>query len=422
MKEIPIGNAPLINKLNKRKILQLIRTEGEISRADIVKKTGLSAPTVTRIVDSLINDNKLVVLLGTGDSTGGRPPLLVKFDGENNFVIGIDIGATCIRGVLSNLNAEFLVEIQIPTEIDQGYERVMQQVGDVIQKLINRKKIEDDRLLGVGVAVGGLINKKKKIIEYSPIFDWYNVDISKTLHEYIDCPVIFVNVSRAMALGELWYGEGQKYRNFICVNVGYGIGAGIIVNGSPLEGADGLAGEFGHITMERNSDALCRCGKYGCLEALSSGLGISEAAKKALKSNVNKDSILMNLIENNIDSLTTEHVFAALKKGDKLAIKIIENAMEYLGRGIASLINVFNPEAVFIGGGVASNKEVFFNIVEKNVDKNIMSQAERKVVILPVTFGENSALMGAFSMILFRVLNLDFGKVEEKMNSYQSIS
>jgi len=130
-------NATYINRLNKIQVLSLIREFGEISRADIAKKTKLSAPTVTRIVDSLISE-KLAVMVGIGDSTGGRPPKLIRFDGSNNFVIGIDLGSTSIRGALSNLEGEFITEIETTTDLSGGHEVVIEQVGKLINKLIKR--------------------------------------------------------------------------------------------------------------------------------------------------------------------------------------------------------------------------------------------------------------------------------------------
>ncbi|MEM8565735.1 MAG: ROK family transcriptional regulator [Bacteroidota bacterium] len=403
MKDLPKGNALYINRLNKIKVLQLIRNESGISRADIVKKTGLTAPTITRIVESLVNEEKLATFVGQGSSTGGRPPLIVKFDGENNFIIGIDIGATNIRGVLSNLNAEFLVEIQVPTEKEKEYNRVMEQVGAVIEKLCIRKNIDKSRILGVGIALGGLINQKEKIVEYSPNLEWHHVDISNSLSQYVDCPVIFQNVSKCMALGELWFGKGKTYEDFIVINVGYGIGSGIIIDRKLLDGIDGIAGEFGHITMEANSDVQCRCGKMGCLEALSSGMGIELAVRKKLNEGMQSEILGV------LDSEGAKAVFEAYRQGDRLAQEVIDRAMEFLGRGIAHLISIFNPEAVFIGGGLANSKDILFDSVSRHVKSNVMSQAKRNPNILLTTYGENAALMGAFSMILYKVLRLELG-------------
>jgi glucokinase-like ROK family protein len=402
----PKADALFINKLNKIKVLGLIRETGPVSRADLVKRTGLSAPTVTRIVDGLIHDEKLVAEVGMGSSSGGRPPLLVKFNSEQNYVIGIDLGATFTRGALSNLDGKFINEIKIPTRLESGFDAIMEDLSDLIHRLSKgNPKVRKQRVFGVGIAVAGLINRRKNLVEYSPDFDWYNVDIVKTLGKNIEYPVIFDNVTRLMALGGLSYGADQKLQNFICVNVGYGIGAGIIVDGKLLMGADGFAGEFGHITIETDSDIQCSCKKYGCLEALASGKAIALTARSRLARG--QSSLLVEMCGGDINKVTAKMVADAVRKGDVLASNVFKRAMDYIGIGISSLINIFNPELVTIGGGVSLAGDIFFDNIRDSVDRNIMQPISRKVEILPVTFGENAALMGAFALILNRVLNMD---------------
>ena len=202
-----------------------------ISRAKIVTKSGLSAPTVTRIVDSLITEEQLVVSEGMGVSNGGRPPVMLRFKGEKNYVIGVDLGATTTRGVLSNLNGKFIEEIEFPTRLDDGFEEIMNDMADLILELgSSKKKSSRSKIYGVGIAVAGLVDLNKNIIEYSPDFNWHNVDIVKSLSGRIEYPIIFDNVTRLMALGGLCYGKGQRSRNFICINVGYGILSKILLN------------------------------------------------------------------------------------------------------------------------------------------------------------------------------------------------
>jgi glucokinase-like ROK family protein len=405
-KEMLKGNAQYINRINKIIILGLIRENGTISRAELVKKSGLSAPTVTRIVEGLINEDRLVVTLGKGSSNGGRPPVMLEFDGKRNFVIGIDLGATTTRGVLSNMNGKFIKEIEFPTQLDKGFELIMDDVANLINRLAESKKsISKNRIYGVGIAVAGLINLNKQIVEYSPVFDWYDADILKALKPKVSYPIIYDNVTRLMALGGMCYGKGQKQQNFICINVGYGIGSGIIVNGQLLTGADGFAGEFGHITIDSNSDIQCSCKKYGCLEALASGKSIALTAQSRLARG--QKSILTEMCNNDYSKVTAKMVADAAKNGDELALNVFTRAMEYIGIGISNLINIFNPDLVVIGGGVSMSGDIFFDNIRKVVDKNVMKPTSRKVPILPVTFGNNAAIMGAFSIILNKVLNFE---------------
>jgi predicted NBD/HSP70 family sugar kinase len=219
-------------------------------------------------------------------------------------------------------------------------------------------------------------------------------------------PVIFDNVSRVMSLGELWYGIGREIKNFICVNIGHGIGAGIVIEGTPLCGAEGMAGEFGHITIDGNSQIRCKCGKLGCLEALASGEGIAAAAKDILK-NTDRNERLMELCGCDIETVTAKMVAQAGAEGDELAINILNKAAEYIGIGIANMINLFNPEAVIIGGGVSNAGELLLSSIRRSVDLHVISRHINRVKIVPVTFGANAAVMGAVSLILGEILMLN---------------
>jgi len=398
------GNSKYVNKLNKIKILKLIREHENISRADLSKTSGISAPTVTRIVDSLINEKRLVREIGEGVSKGGRKPTLLEFAGQDNFVIGIDLGTTHIYGVLSNLNAEIIAEITCPTHVHKGFSEIMAKTSEIINRLLDNPKIQRKKIFGVGLAVAGLINQKKNIVEYSPDFRWTKVNILEELQKNCSLPIIFDNVTRVMALGELWYGIGSKVKNFIMVNVGYGIGAGIIMNGKPFYGPHGIAAEFGHVTIDKDSKVQCECGNYGCLEALASGRSIALCAKRRLENG--EESALERMSEGNFTRITAKMVFDAARNGDKLAMEISDTAIEYLGIGIAGLVNLFSPEAILLGGGVSQSGSFLFEKVNKIVRERSLSVIVRDIEIKPATLGKRAAVKGAIALILSKVLNL----------------
>jgi glucokinase-like ROK family protein len=399
------GNAHYIHKLNTIKILHLIRNHGEISRAEIAEQSGLSAPTVSRIVEQLLHDG-LVNEIGTGASRGGRRPTLLRFSGEDNYVIGIDLGTTNIYGVLADLNARFIAEVKRPTRVEDGFSGVMQRTSEVIKELKGHLKQKRSQIFGIGMAVAGLINRERNIVEFSPDFHWHNVDVIGELSSRHDIPIILDNVTRVMALGELWYGIGRKIENFICINVGYGIGAGIIIQGRPLYGPTGMAGEFGHFTIDKDSRIQCNCGNFGCLEALSSGNAIAKAAQNQLKPGTK--TILKQMSKGDLSRIDAKMVVDAAKQGDAYAWNIFNQAAEYLGVGIAGLVNLFSPEAVVIGGGVAQSGDILFDKVRKIVNARALKKIAREVIIEPATFGTKSAVMGALSLILREILNLNF--------------
>ncbi len=399
------GNAKFISEINKVKIINLIRDSEGISRADLAKSSGLSAPTISRIVDSLLREG-LVMEIGAGESRGGRRPTLLRFSGVDSFIIGVDLGTTNIYGVLTDLDANVVAEIRRPTVVEEGFSRIMERTSAIIRELRDHLGGRRGRVCGIGLAIAGLINRERNIVEFSPDFRWHNVDVRAALALDPGTPVVFDNVTRVMALGEMWYGAGRDFRNFIMINVGYGIGAGIIIQGSPLYGLKGLAGEFGHITFDRDSDVQCDCGNFGCLEALASGNAIAKSAQKELR--LGALSGLTDMCGGDVSRVTAEMVANAAKLGDGTAWSIFDRASEYLGLGIAGLINLFNPEAVFIGGGVAQAGDILFDRIRKTINSRALSKAAADVAILPATFGPRAAVMGAISLILSGVLNLDF--------------
>lgn len=400
----PTGNSKYISRLNKVKTINIIRNNDGISRAGTAKKSGLSAPTITRIVENLIADG-LVTEIGEGKSSGGRRPTLLRFSGGNNYVIGIDLGTTNIYGVLSDLDANIIAEKQRPTPIEAGFEKVMERTASVIDDLKAQLGRDGKHILGIGMAVAGLINRDRNIVALSPDFHWQDADVIGALNRYQNFPIIFDNVTRVMALGELSYGIGRTLDNFICVNVGYGIGAGIILDGKPLYGPIGMAGEFGHITLDKDSNAQCDCGNFGCLEALASGNAIAKTAQKALRDG--KTSSLTEMCNGDIPRVTARRVADAAEAGDALALDILNQAFEYLGIGIAGLINLLTPEAVVIGGGVAQAGDILFDNVRKTIRRRGLTQIAQDVTIQPATYGLRAAAMGAVSLILQDVLSLE---------------
>jgi glucokinase-like ROK family protein len=396
-------DASYINRTNKIRVLDLIRNSSTISRAELTKKAALSAPTITRIVDALIHQNHMVEEVGIGDSDGGRPPNLIRFAGADKYVIGIDLGTTHIDGIVANLNADIIVELRVPTVVGSGYQEVMHRTSTLINDLVEQSGVDQKNVLGVGVAVAGLVDKDKKIVEFSPDFGWHDVNVGLDIHKEISLPIVFDNVTRVMAMGERHFGYGRTVDNFICVNIGYGIGAGIIVDGKPFYGTHGMSGEFGHIVIDPASEVQCMCGNRGCLEALASGHGITLAAERGLeqgeKSVLNDGTVFT-------EPVTAEAVAHAAADGDQFALQVITTAARQIGLGIANLINLFDPQAIIIGGGVTSSGPLLFDTVQQVVSERSLSRHSKEIAIIQSSFGSRASVMGAISLILSEVLNL----------------
>jgi glucokinase-like ROK family protein len=395
-----IEKPDLLGNLNKIKVLQIIRNKKEITRAEIIHISGLSAPTVTRIVESLVQMN-LIQTDGIGSSMGGRRPQLISFRSKDNYVIGIDLGATFIRSALSNLDGEFIFEIYVPTNITNGFEGVMKQVGELIERLSERALQNSYTIHGIGIAVCGMVNKNTGIVEYSPIFGWKNVNILEALSKFTSLNIAFGNVTHLIAMGEMLYGVGKEFRNFICMNVGYGIGSGIIIDGKLFGGADGIAGEIGHIVIDKFSKRKGLEGICGTLEAIASGYGLADIARERSESDAG--SVLYPLRPEDIDA---KAVFEAAKKGDHLANEIIDEIAVYLSIGIDTMIKLFNTECIVLSGGLIQNGDLLLNKIRREIANYSLTAVSRKVPIVQSGFGENAGLMGSFSLILERILLL----------------
>ncbi|MFP4621584.1 MAG: ROK family protein [Bacteroidales bacterium] len=409
MKKFPFNsqtsNTNYINRLNKAKVLKLIRNAGEISRADIVKETGISAPTVTRIVDDLIQNEKLVRQVGTGESKGGRPPKIVQFNAENNLIIGLDWGRTHIYATLSNLNAETLYETDTPTEASQDFNKDLQKLYSIIEQLVGKSGIDERKLAGIGIAAAGYVNKEG-IIEYSPNFSWKNVDLKKPISEKFNVPVVVNNVSRVMALGELYYGD-LNIKDFVFVNLGYGIGAGIIVNGKPLLGFNGISGEFGHtkIFTESRLTRKCVCGKTNCLECFASGRGIEETAREKIKGYPN--SLVYQLTSSDPDRIDARLLAKAAAEGDAFARGIFLEAAEILGISIANMTNIINPEAIILGGKVSRAGDFFISRIREVFEQEQLVHTNIPGKLMKTSIPGKTAVKGATALILREVLNLN---------------
>ena len=401
-KYFPKMDVSLMTLINKRSVLELIRSSGKINRSDISKLSGLTPPTVNRIIKELISFN-LAGYSGPAISNGGRPSVVVEYKSSQNLIIGIDLGATYIRGCLVDLEAQYLSEIQVPSEIGNGLESILNKLIETISKLSARAK-PNQKIWGVGIGVAGLINHETGVVENSPDFDWKNVNLKELIKDRIPFPFFYDNSTRLMAKGEKELGRYKKESNFAIINVGYGIATGLVVNDSLLYGDKGFTGEIGHIQIQPNSKIKCECGKYGCLEALASGRRIAEMGQeRLLVENIQEIKELADLKKENI---TAKIVFQAALAGDREAQQICQEISDYLALGIGIISNLLNPSKIFIGGGVALSGDYLFELINERKDKYLINQ-NNDLEILPTTHGEFATAIGSVSLVLERIMELD---------------
>jgi len=366
-----------MKKQNQKNILTLIKNEEGISRAQIADKLDVSRATVTNIVRELIK-LKLVRESKMGKSRGGRRPMLLKLNSEGAYVIGIEWGIEAVKAVLLDFEAEIIAEDQIKTG-EYTLDEYKNHTFSLIQKYKDQLKVSN-KIIGIGLGIHGLVDPEAGKSIFTPHFDWGEVDIKSILAEKYDYPIFIDNDVRMMAAGEIW----QDREDFIFINTGSGIGAALVFKAELHYGNNYAAGEFGHMKIT-DDGPMCRCGKKGCLEALSSKESIISRYQKLkeLKSEINFDQIMENY-----------------QKGENEALIVINDALKYFGRAISDLVNILNPEAVIIGGLFAEYEEMLIEPLYQIVKEESLAEAVKDLKIITAYYQEFAGAAGAAEKVL----------------------
>ncbi len=308
------------------------------------------------------------------------------------YAFGVDIGGTTVKLGLFDKEAQVLDKWEIPTVKDNNGSAILPHIADSISAKMREKRISPEEILGVGVGAPGAVDDEGVMVNGAVNLGWGVFNLSETLKGYLNLPVKSANDANVAAYGEMWQGGGKGYQNIVAVTLGTGVGGGIIVNGRILNGAVGGAGEIGHIHIEDDEPEQCGCANRGCLEQYASATGIVRLAKRRLE----KDASPSVLREG---ELTAKTVFDAVKAQDAVAIEIAEQFGNYLGKGLAAVADVVNPEAFVIGGGVSRAGEILLSYIEPAFRKYVFS-ACRGAKFTLATLGNDAGIYGAAGLIL----------------------
>lgn len=331
-----------LRRRHRRIILQRLYVDGRMSRLEMSHRSGLSAATVTNVVADLLTDG-IVIEVGSEESEGGRPRTILAINPVYGYFIGVDVGETHVRIELFDLTLRSLrTIIHRLTPVDNHPSSVARHIIAGVSALLADTAVPADKVVGIGVGVPGVVERAGGVFVHAPSWGWRAVPLLAMLDERITLPITLDNGAKAMAQAELWFGAGRDVDDLAVVLIGTGIGAGIITQGTLYRGATNGAGEWGHTTLALDG-RLCRCGSHGCLEAYAGAEGIIASLRAVSPRSpifVNDDEqegMIMALV-------------AAAKRGDHIAVGVLEETTRYLGAGIANLINLFNPRRVVIGG------------------------------------------------------------------------
>jgi N-acetylglucosamine repressor len=393
MNSIQRANRDLMRGINRSVILNVIKTHGPISRADIAHMTGLSPATVTSITGLLIEED-LIFEKATGDSSGGRPPILLALNPRGGFVIGIKLMELHAVAALTDLNATVLekANIEMPNkELDS----VIDELVLLVENLIRKSKVPKKRLFGVGIGLAGVIDSVNGVLRKSPFFGWKDVPLSDRLHSRLKVPIFLDNDVNTLTLGEKWLDSGVHADNYIVITVGRGIGMGIVINGQIYRGKGGGAGEFGHLVVNQDGP-ICDCGKRGCLESYLGDQALLIRARQEVSPSIRD---IDDLVQNAAD-------------GNPAAIHFLRWAGNLLGQEIANLVNLLDPKLIIISGEGVRMGDPFFSSMREAVQKNAVPELIEDTEIRINTWGDDVWARGAASLVIGELFNSPIQKEE----------
>jgi len=384
-----------MKKSNQSLILNTIRTKGPISRAKLSRIVKLSPPTVSRIVDFFLQEG-IVSEVGKEESIGGRKAVLLEFNSNIGYVIGVDIGEVKIRAALGDLKGNIVEETFASTFPHKGGDITLKQLITTLHTLFNRSKVKRSEVKMIGVSVPSPVDRTTgKVILASTIDGWRNLPLKDILQTEFEIPVLVENNVNMAAIGEKCYGTGGRNKNLIYVAVSTGIGTGIILEDKLYYGTRDLAGEISHMAIEKDSWQK-DYGFHGCLETLISGDAMVEEVKDYIKKGYR--SIIPELVEE--ERISPDVIFTAASKGDKLAREAVTKISRYLGIAIANLVSVLDPEIVVLGGDIVLAGEFPLEIISGIVKR--LAPALPEIVLSKL--GNKASMYGAVAMVLDKVL------------------
>jgi glucokinase-like ROK family protein len=379
---------------NQLLILQKILEHEPVSRLALKGKTGLSWGTTTTMINELI-DSGIVAELRIKNTKAGRKPAEIGMNKEGNRILGIRFGASFIKAILLDVTGSVVSSFSAPTNAEDSKEGLIRQITDAVDMLIDESSAPLSSLAGIGFAAPGAIDLRNGICLYAPHHPhWSDVPITKILEKRYQLPTFMSHVNDCFALGEKWFGHGKDLNNFVCVLIGTGISAGLIIDGRVYRGFNDTSGEFGHICVDPEG-LECVCGRKGCLEAYASGYTIEKKARQLAERN--RSGRLSQLAGENGGCITSETIFRAANEGDPDAIGIFREMGRYLGRGISILINILNPEEVILGGGISHAHEFFLPAAREAISENAWKFSR---VDLEISTLDDGAVLGAGALVL----------------------
>jgi N-acetylglucosamine repressor len=382
---VVIADQILVKKMNQKVLLNEIVSNSPISRARLSEITGLNKSTVSSQVNTLIEKN-LIFEIGQGQSSGGRKPVMLVFNKNAGYAIGIDIGVDYINGILTDLKGNIVLDQYHHLE-KPSLDRNKDVLFSIIKDLSNQIPDSPYGLIGIGVCVPGLVNTEQKVI-FTPNIDWnYQLDLKPLIEKEFQVPVFIENEANAGAYGEKVFGAAKNYDNLIYVSVGTGIGIGIVIKNDLYRGINGFAGEMGHLTIDYNG-LKCSCGNRGCWELYAS------------------EKALLHTFQHNDRITSNQELIHLANQNDPDVLMALQNFGFYLGIGLTSILNTFNPKAVIIRNEIVEALPMVINSIRNSISSRGNEQFTNSNELLLSSLGKNAPALGTTSIVIEHFLEM----------------
>lgn len=379
----------MIKKNNKKMIINLIRKKGELTQSDIKEGLSISITTIINNINELL-DEGIVELAGTGDSTGGRKPVIVRFCKNAYYSFGVEFLPGRIRIILVNLDSEVLRDITIQTPVENTPEKIFFVLCENIEKIIVEQNISKKRVLGIGISIPATVNEEKLLLEEAVSLGFRNVDFGE-FEKMIVLPVYIENEANIAAYAEMKLGIAKEISNVVYVSITKkGVGTGIVIQGHLYKGKNKRAGECGHIKIIMEGER-CVCGRLGCWNAY-----VSEDSLISQYNRVSKEEVYK-----------LEEFISLLESGEETAKVIWERYLDYFATGLDSIINTFDPNYVIIGGKIAQYEQYLLEPLKDRIFKDNIFFKRDDVKILISKLKGDSSILGASLLALEKFYNIN---------------
>ena len=387
------------NSFLKKEIIALCINDGDYSLADLSKELNTSIPTITKLVGELIDEGFLVDM-GKQGTTGGRRPSIYGLNPSAGYLVGTEVRRKSISVAVTNFKGQLIDYYKEVPFVLKNSEESFRELCRLVTDLIEKIDISHNHVLAYGFNLSGRVNN-----ETGYCFTYFigeDRPIAAFLEDELKCPVYVENDSRAMTYGEYICGVANNEEDMLFINVAWGLGMGMITDGKLSYGKSGFSGEIGHFPLLDN-DQMCHCGKIGCLETGASGSAIYRIFTEKLR-----DGRASTLAErfNKGEEITLDDILNAANEEDVLAIEVVEEIGTVLGRAIAGLINIFNPELVVIGGTVSKVKEYLLLPIRSAIQKHSLNMVNKDTTIKLSKLGEKAGPVGACMLSRSKLLGL----------------